>query len=261
MNYDWDYVKKVTLWQYEDLLKKLNAVLAYPLIRNAYNHSMPQAMDFARHMFAHNNIAAGDFPASLIATFGCLQNLGVRDWADLLERLTTRESCAAFVEKNNMVFEEVIDVLKYVLRWALPFHTNTRELFDQNDAQEMESYPTFKQHKLMCSFDLLEHGYTKEKRKSLAKQTNLPLDFVTLLVHRADIARLPYVRRKTILPVCGAGYNTLAKIATADLSVMDAHMETYFQHARGKQWCDFKSVIVLRGLVNGARALPELLQS
>lgn len=47
MNQDWSYVKKVTLWQYEELLKKLNAALAYPVICQVYHHTMPQAADFA----------------------------------------------------------------------------------------------------------------------------------------------------------------------------------------------------------------------
>ena len=34
MKQNWYCVKKVTLWQYEDLFKKLNLVLSYPVIRN-----------------------------------------------------------------------------------------------------------------------------------------------------------------------------------------------------------------------------------
>ena len=51
----------------------------------------------------------------------------------------------------------------------------------------------------------------------MVERTGYRSDFVTSLAHRADIARLPYVRRKTILPLCGAGYDTLAKIAAAEL--------------------------------------------
>lgn len=261
MNYNWEYVKKTTLWHYEDLLKKLNAVLAYPLIRNAYNHSMPQAVDFARRLFRHSNIAVGEFPARVITTFGRLQAVGVNHWADLLTWVATREACTSFVETKGLIFEEVIDVLNYLLRWAFPFHTATRELLDHEDPQEMEYYAIFKRHKLMCSFDLLERGCTPGERQFLARQTGLPQHFITSIIHRADIARLPYVRRKTILPLCGAGYDTLAKIAAADLTTMEADMEAYFRQTRGKPWDDFRSVIVLRGLVTGANALPELLLS
>jgi hypothetical protein len=40
---DWDYVKKQTLWSYEDLIKKLLNVLGYNFVQEHYNHSMKQA--------------------------------------------------------------------------------------------------------------------------------------------------------------------------------------------------------------------------
>jgi len=261
MKYNWDYVKKTTLWQYEELLKKFNKLLNYPIIRQVYNHSMPQAEDFAVRLFAENDIAAGKFPAPVIATLKRMHEVGIRDWADLLEKVATRESFTAFIEKNHLAFEEAIDLLQYLFRFGFPFYTATRELLDHDDSQEMEYYTVLKQHGLMCSFDLLEHGNSKEKRKALARKTELPLDFVTTLVQRADIARLPYVRRKTILPVCGAGYDTLAKIASAELPTMESDMEKYFRREQGKAWDDFKSVIVLRGLITGAKALPKILIS
>jgi hypothetical protein len=259
MQPDWDYVKKATLWPYEDLLKKLNAVLDYSFIRQTYNHTMPQAADFARRLFPDMNIAASGFPADKIAAFEHLRLAGVRDWADFLEKVATREACAAFVLQNGLKFEEVIDVLGYLLRWHFPFHTATRELLDHANPQEMEYYLALKQDKLMCSFDLLEGGRTAEQRRGLAQQTSLPLEFITALIHRADIARLPYVRRKTILPICGAGYDTLAKIAAADLAQMESDLDTYFRRTQGKPWQNFRSVIVLKGLVTGAQALPVIL--
>ena len=51
MQPNWDYVKKTTLWHYEDLIKKLKAVAAYPVIWHAYNHDMTQADTFARRLF------------------------------------------------------------------------------------------------------------------------------------------------------------------------------------------------------------------
>jgi len=202
MKHNWDYVKQATLWPYEELIKKLKLVLSYPLIKEAYNHSMPQAADHARKLFPSQDIAAGEFPAPLLHSFTRLQSAGVDDWADLLSKVETREKLEGFLTSSGLAFEEVIDVLKYLLRWSFPFYTATRELLDHDDPQEMAYYAVFKQHKLMSSFDLLQRGHNLEGRQSLAQQTGLSLDFVTAVVHRADIARLPYVRRKTILPVC-----------------------------------------------------------
>ena len=257
---DWNYVKKITLWHYEDLIKKLSILMAYPVIWKAYNHDMAQATIFAKHLFPDKNIEAGEYPAQILDTIAYLKNAGINDWGNLLAKIATREACLAFVGENNLNFEKFIDVLNYLLRWAFPFQTASRELLAHENPQEMSYYPILKQHRLMNSFDILEQGYTVGGRLALAEHTGLPKDFVTSIAHRADIARLPYVRRKTILPVCGAGYDTLAKITTADLAQMDTDLEAYFQHAQGKPWKNYKSVIVLKGIVTASRALPVIME-
>ena len=112
----------------------------------------------------------------------------------------------------------------------------------------------------MNNFDILEQGYTLKGRRVLAEHTGLPQDFVTNIAHRADIARLPYVRRKMILPVCGAGYDTLAKIVAADLAQMEADLEAYFQLIQGKPWKNYKSVIILKVIGTATRALPVIME-
>jgi hypothetical protein len=261
MQPDWNYVKKTTLWHYEALIKKLSVLVAYPVVWKAYNHNMAQASVFALNLFPDKNVDAGEYPAQILDTIMYLKPAGISNWGNLLEKIATREACTAFVTENNLNFEKFIDLLNYLLRWALPFLTASRELLAHENTQEMSYYPILKQHGLMNSFDILEQGYTVEGRRALAEHTGLPQDFVTSIAHRADIARLPYVRRKTILPVCGAGYDTLAKIATADLAQMEADLEAYFQRIQGKPWKNYKSIIVLKGMVAAARALPVIMEA
>jgi hypothetical protein len=234
--------------------------MAYPVIWQAYNHDMTKAAVFARCLFPDKNIEAGEFPAGVVRSFERLKVAGIEDWGNLLSRVATRVDCIVFVTERKLSFEEFIDVLNYLLRWAFPFQTTSRELLEHESPQEMSYYEILKRHKLMNSFDILEQGRTLAGRRALAKHIGLPLDFVTSLAHRADIARLPYVRRKTILPVCGAGYDTLAKIAAADLSRMESDLDVYFQRTRGKSWKNYKAVIVLKGLVTGAQALPMIME-
>jgi hypothetical protein len=260
MQSDWNYVKKTTLWNYEDLIKKLRVLMAYPVIWKAYNHDIAQATVFAIRLFPDTNIEAGEYPAQILDTIAHLKLANISDWGNLLAKITSREACMAFVTENNLNFEKFIDLLNYLLRWAFPFLTASRELLAHENTLEMSYYPILKQHGLMNSFDILNQGYILECRGALAERTSLPQDFVTCLVHRADIARLPYVRRKTILPVCGAGYDTLAKIAAANLAQMEADLEAYFHRIQGIPWKNYKSVIVLRGMVAAARALPVLLE-
>lgn len=260
MQPNWDYVKKTTLWHYENLIKKLIVVMAYPVIWQAYNHDMTQAAAFTHRLFPDKNIEAGEFPAAVICMFERLEAAGIKDWGNLLAKVTTRVDCTAFVTEHNLNFEELIDVLNYLLRWAFPFQTASRELLEHDSPQEMSYYDVLKLHKLMNSFDILERGRTMTGRCVLAELTGLPLEFVTTLVHRADIARLPYVRRKTILPVCGAGYDTLDKIAATDLAQMESDLDTYFLRTRGKSWKNYRSVIILKGLLITAQALPVIME-
>ena len=260
MQPDWDYVKRTTLWHYEELIKKLDAVTAYPIIWKSYNHDITQAGVFARSMFPDRNIEAGEFPASIISTIEVLKSKQVSNWGDLISLIPDREDCSKFVAEQKLRFEEFIDLLNFLLRWAFPFRTSSRELVDHDNSQEMSWYEVLKQHELSISFVLLDMGHTLEGRDRLVKSTCLSLDVVTKLVHRADIARLPYVRRKTILPVCGAGYDTLAKIANANLPQMDSDMESYMQSMLGKSWDNYKSVIILKLMIPWAKALPVIVE-
>ena len=203
MTVNWDYVKKTTLWQYEELVEKLQAVLAYPFVQQYYDCSMPQAEDCARRLFAGRDFEHGEYPATLFPVFRRLDAAGIANWSSLLAQINTRQRLIGLLEANELKFEDAIETLKYLFRWELPFHTATRELLDHDDGFEMGSYEAFKLNKLTASFDLLERGRTPSGRQALGEMTGLPQEFVTRVVHRADIARLPFVRRKTILPVCG----------------------------------------------------------
>ena len=260
MQLDWDYVKKTTLWNYEDLLKKLNFVKAYPVIWRAHNHDIAQAAAYARRLFPDNKVELGEYPAPIIDTIGRMVAADIGSWGDLLVRVATREKCTIFTADNNIKFKEHIDVLNYLLRWAFPFQTASRELFDHDNPQEMSCYEILKGHRLMYSFDILEQGHTAEGCRVLSEYTGLTQDFMNVLAHRADIARLPFVRRKTLLPVCGAGYDTLARIAAADLHQMESDLDVYFRRTQGKSWENYHRVFDLNGMVAAARALPVVME-
>lgn len=260
MQPDWDYVKKTTLWQYEELIQKIAFTRSYPVIWRSYNHDMTQAAAYARRLFPERDIEAGAYPAKILRVIEQLRVAGVADWGSLISSVDTKDALLAFIEENDVSFEAFIDMLHYLLRWAFPFQTASRELLNYEDPQEMAHYEVLKQHKLMKSFDLLEQGHTPSGREILAERTGLPLTFVTDIVHRADIVRLPYVRRKTLIPVRGAGYDTLAKIAGADPGQMQADLDAYLRREKGKTWENYQAVIAIKGMVTAAQALPAILE-
>jgi hypothetical protein len=130
---------------------------------------------------------------------------------------------------------------------------------DTSDATQLAYIQALKARRIATNLDLLEQGATAAKRDELAKVTGIPPALLRRLVHQADLARLAYVRGKTVRHLCGGGYDTLAKLAHADLPEMEAAMSAYY-YSLEKHPKDFKAVIQLAPLVGAARRLPQVVE-
>lgn len=258
---NWDFVKQKTLWSYEDLIQKLAQTLGYEFVQKFYNHSMDDAIDYVNEVQAGYLQHRGDraWLDGLITNFHWLKRVGIQNYAELVQQVADRDRCEAFLKHSGLGFPELIETLSYLLRWVLPFPTPLREFFDPMDAAQLAYWERFKQRKLTTNLDLLEQARTPMQRAHLSEALGIPPEFLLRLVHQADLARLAYVRGKTVRYLCGSGYDTLAKLASADLPEIEAAMKTYFQ-AQGKHFGDYRSVIQLAPLVGGARCLPKIVE-
>jgi len=258
----WDFVKKKTLWSYEDLIKKLYQTLSYDFVQEHYNHSMDEAIDYVNEIHAGYFQHRGDraWLDGLITNFTWLKRVGIQNYLDLVQQVDSREKCEAFLQESGMGFPELIETLNYLLRWVLPFPTPLREFFDTADATQMVYVQSLKQQGIMTNLDLLEQGRTAVKRAHLAELTGIPAEFLLRLIHQADLARLAYVRGKTVRHLCGGGYDTLAKLATAELPELEAAMNAYY-HSLDKRPTDFKAAVPLAPLIGGARSLPQVVEA
>ncbi len=261
MEFDWSQVKKQTLWTYEELIKKLLEVLTYNLVQETYNHTMPEAKSYSRNIQQGYLQSQNDttFVDNIINSLNKLENYPVETYLGLIKLIETREKCVAFLQKTNLSFEELIQVLNYIFRWVLPFKTPLREFIDTDNDTPQTYLAILRQHKLGSNLDILERCRTKAGRAELSKDTGIPAAFILGLVHRADISRLAYVRGKTVKHLCGGGYDTLDKIANADLEKMAEEMDAYYRTI-GKSLADFKSVIPLPWMIGGARILPRVVE-
>lgn len=259
---NWDFVKKRTLWHYEDLIKKLDQALSYDFVQQFYNHTMDEAIDYVNEVHAGYLQHRGDrtWLDDLITNFTWLKRVGVQNYRDLVQQVDSREKCEAFVQASGMGFPELIETLNYLLRWVLPFPTPLREFFNTEDVTQMAYFQALKQQRIMSNLDLLAQGRTAAKRAQLASATGIPDEFLLSLIHKADLSRLAYVRGKTVRHLCGGGYDMLAKLATADLQEMEAAMSAYYQ-TLGKRSADFKAVVPLGALIGGARSLPKIVEA
>jgi hypothetical protein len=259
---DWDSVKVQTLWNYEELIKKLRSVLAYGFVQEHYDHTMVQAQGYARDIRRGYLQDRGDMTGyidGIAAHLAGLETRRIGAVSELVHAVETREQCVAFLQRTDFGFDALVQTLNYLLRWVLPFDTPLREFVDADRDAEAGHLEALKKQGVRSNLDLLEAGRTAGGRDRLAGAAEKPVAPLLALVHRADISRLAYVRGKTVKHLCGGGYNTLEKLANADLPEMEARMDAYYR-TLGKSLADFKAVIPLAWMVGGARILPRVVR-
>jgi hypothetical protein len=258
---DWDYVKKTTLWHYEELLEKILHVLDYGFVQKYYSHSMAEAAAYSAKIQQGYRINGREtaYIGNVIALFIILNSLGVRNYRDLAQELVTRAKCEAFVKRTGVSFEALIQMLNFLFRWVLPFKCPIKELLQADDAVNKNYLEILRRHKISSNLDVIQNCTSKEDRAHLTRETGVTETFILDLTHRADISRLAYVRGKAINHLCKGGYHTLQKIADADLHRMESDMAAYYKTI-GKSYSDFKAVIPLDRMIGGARVLPRIIE-
>ena len=260
MNIDWNSVKKHTLWNYEDLIGKLLGVLAYDFVQEHYDHTMKQAQCYAKSIRRGYLQDRGDMTAYVDSILDHLRNLETRwsgTYSELVHSVATRPDCVAFLRQTDFDFDPLIQTLNYLLRWVLPFKAPLREFIDIDSPVYADYLDALKRQRIRSNLDLLEVGRTDAGRVQLAITTEIPADTILALVHKVDIARLAYVRGKTVKHLCSAGYDSLERIANADPAEMEEKMGAYYR-TLGKTLADFKAVIPLSWMIGGAQILPRV---
>jgi hypothetical protein len=257
---DWDSVKKQTLWSYENLIKKLLSVLAYDFVQEHYNHTMQEAQVYAKKIRWGYLQERGDMEAyidSIATHLEKLETQQVGTYLKLVQQVANRGDCVAFLQRIDFDFDQLIQILNYFLRWVLPFKAPLREFIEADRDLDVEYLEALKKQKIGSNLDLLNAGRTEAGRIEISSTTGIPIAFVIALVHKVDISRLAYVRGKTVKHLCGGGYDSLDRIANANLAEMEAKMDAYYRML-GKSLADFRSVIPLSWMIGGAKILPRV---
>jgi hypothetical protein len=185
--------------------------------------------------------------------------LGIRNYQDLVGRVNTKLNCANFLQETGFSFEALIQMLNYLFRWVLPFRIPIKELVDTMPFTNTKYPEIFRNRGVRSNLDVLETFRSKTGRKIFSTETGMDETYILELTHRTDISRLAYVRGKTIMHLSGGGYNTLNKLATAEITKMEADMTAYYESI-GKSYADFKAVIPLDWMINGAKILSEIVE-
>ena len=166
MDNDWELVKKLTLWNYEQLVMKLLKTLAYGFVLEHYNHTMDEAGRYAKkvregYLQGRNEPSIVD---PMLTNFKKLEDLQVKSYLDLVQQVESREKCESFLERTGFGFDELIETLNYLFRWVLPFMTPVREFIDLNNETDRSYFEILKEKKLGLNLDILEQGRTRDGR-------------------------------------------------------------------------------------------------
>ena len=132
MMIDWTLAKKVTLWQYEELIEKILQVFAYDFIHTFYNHNMVDAAVYSKKA-QDNYLLNGKkavFITQIINHLNTLNHQKIKDYLDLIHQVKSKVQCASFLKRTNISFEALIDLLNFIFRWILPFQSPVKELLD-----------------------------------------------------------------------------------------------------------------------------------
>src|SRR4030043_663951 len=116
---DWNLVKKMTLWDYEELIKKMAEVFSYSFIQEHYNHNMKEATDYLEELLGYD-LKHEKHVSRITNVFTILDDFKVDTYAGLINIGETKEKCEDFLRKTKLPFEELLLALNHLFRWVLP---------------------------------------------------------------------------------------------------------------------------------------------
>lgn len=265
MELDWTEVQELSKPSpsYSELIKRLFEVFSYEFVRRHYDHTMSQAYAYAQKLLGEDTRGRyDDRLARLLLTMQRLEAIGILSYHDYVRRVATMEKLEIFWSGMDLPdlshqewLRDLIGLLQYLLHWVLPARLSLKELID--DLPEHETYVlTLLPARIRYTLDLLHHAGSRQGRAALARATSIPESFLYDLVNRADLARLPNTRGTTVKNYCHAGYDTMLKLATADLETLSADMSRYGESI-GKK---LKRSLEWENHLRVARLLPPLVE-
>ena len=98
MNIDWSLVKKKTLWQYDDLIRKIFDVLSYSFVKKYYNHSVSDSIKYSETIL-NNYIQNGKKPTfikEITKYLKELDNLEINNYLEFIKQIDSKDKCKSF---------------------------------------------------------------------------------------------------------------------------------------------------------------------
>jgi len=229
MPVNWAEVQKALLpiKDYEDCCRRLSASLNYPFITNAFNLSIPALADYTQKLLGGDTRHRyTEYLSTLTSTLSQLHDTGVQDVLDLMKRIETRTGLENFVAQSGMPALDLVTLLKYLVYWFIPAEKYLSGLV-RDDPSTSAAIQRLGALAIRTNLQLLQKGLTPAMRHTLADQSGFPVECISELVNRADFSRLPWSSKATLSNLIGAGYGSLAQLASADPDKLYADFFTY----------------------------------
>jgi hypothetical protein len=215
---NWDEVQRILtpIKNFDDLCRRLRGAISYPFIRDTFNYSIPDLVDYTHNLLGSDSRGRyAEYETKITRILSELAQAGCKNVDDLLEQTTAREQLEKFVDQVEIHATDIISVLKYLIYWFIPGEKYLSGLV-RNDPITSNAIKVIGEFGIRTNLQLLQRGISEAGRKSLADSTGLPLDVISDLVNRADFSRMPWASKATISNIIGAGYPSIAKLANAN---------------------------------------------
>lgn len=204
------------LKDYVDLARRFQVSFAYPFVRQAFNFRLPELVDYTQKLLGGDARGRYDeYAARLVDTLAELGQAGVQDVRDLVARCETAQQLKDFASQSEIYAHDIVRLLKYLVYWLIPGEKYLSGLI-RPDPLLSPAIKTLGGLGIRTNLDLLQRGISPQGRKPLADESGLPEAVILDLVHRADLSRLPWSSKATIANIIGAGYGSLAALASAN---------------------------------------------
>ncbi|NPD87391.1 MAG: DUF4332 domain-containing protein [Asgard group archaeon] len=232
MDIKWEEVEKLVkpTKNFETLIENILAVIQYNFVKDHYNLNMLEMQNYTTKLLGCDpKQRYQNYLENLNITYKKLETMKIKSISEFVSAVDTKEKFELFVKENEFSLEEIIRVLKYLFNWYYPTKSYLRELVEKEDKKHLEYIAILRKNGIRFTLDILDQGYTENMRSNLEKETGIPKAFISDIVNKADFTRMPYIRGKTVKHYFAIGYNTLEKLAKADLSELDDKMKYYLE--------------------------------
>jgi hypothetical protein len=218
MSVNWDEVQRVLIpiKDYEDLCRRLRESFAHSFVRDTFNFTLPELVFYTQRLLGGDSRGRyTKYSSQLIRILTELNQAGVQNVIDLKAHVATREQLEVFVEQSGISAHDVVTLLKYLIYWFIPNEKYLSGLV-RNDPSIIDAIKVLHGLGIRTNLELLQKGITMAGRKSLGDTSGLPVAVISELVNRADFSRMPWASKATISNIIGAGYGSLAQLASAN---------------------------------------------